>query len=74
MRAEHFFPLSEHYKFDVQTGVGIYPLIDGSGRSLHYNNYNYNKQHGFGSGVNSRGILPSILLTLIKNIKIPNVR
>jgi len=74
MRSEHFLPLREYYKFNVQTGVGIYPLIDGSGRSLYYNNYNYNKQHGFGSGVNSRGILPSILLTPIKNIKIPNVR
>ncbi len=64
-RAEHFLPLREYYKYDVQTGTGICPLINSSRQSLFYNNFNYF------DGVKARAIVPSISCPAVVTGKLP---
>lgn len=45
LRAEHLLPLRAFYGVDA-TGAGTYPLINGAGQSLFYNNYDYNNMNG----------------------------
>ena len=45
LRAEHLLPLRAFYGVDA-SGAGTYPLINGAGQSLYYNNYDYNQMNG----------------------------
>jgi hypothetical protein len=65
LRAEHALPLRQYYEYNSSTGLGSYPLINSSGQSLFYNNYNYQNT------IKQRMIIPSIVNPPIKLLKFP---
>lgn len=70
LRAEHGLPLRAFYGVDA-TGAGTYPLINGVGQSLFYNNYDYNSMNGLRAAP-PRLIVPAYTLSpaTIKPIKL----